>query len=139
MATWQLGTLIKLYEQEIGIGRTETESPMEELFLQEAKNLKLEGVTCQYQIGPYRVDFAIEKEKTAIEVDGRNYHSTVDQILKDYCRQKEIERMGWTVVRFTGSEVWNETRICVQKVRNAIALKKINLRRQEMLSLDVLK
>lgn len=96
---------------------------MESLFLQEAKG-RLPGIVCQYPIGHYRVDFALPKEKIVIEIDGHAYHSTTDQILSDQYRQREIEQLGWTVIRFTGSQVWNESRICVQRVRNIIGTRR---------------
>lgn len=57
----------------------QTESPIEELFYQYAKDI-LKGLEIQYQIGPYRVDFALPDNKLAIEIDGKEYHDEHQKI-----------------------------------------------------------
>lgn len=61
----------------------------------------------QYQIGPYKIDFALvlpgEKDsselKLAIECDGYQYHSSADQVRNDIDRQLILERAGWQFYR----------------------------------------
>lgn len=54
----------------------------------------------QYPIGRYFVDFANPKAKVAIECDGAAYHTDWK---KDAARDAELEAVGWTVHRITGS------------------------------------
>ena len=57
----------------------------------------------QYAIGPYIVDFAIFRAKLVIEVDG-GIHDREAVAQHDAMRQREIEAMGWRVVRFSSEE-----------------------------------
>jgi very-short-patch-repair endonuclease len=56
----------------------------------------------QYPILRYNADFAIPDLKIVIECDGEYWHKDKEADLK---RQKRIENEGWTVLRFTGSEI----------------------------------
>lgn len=59
----------------------------------------------QYPVGRYFVDFANPVARVAFECDGAAFHQDKE---KDARRQAEIEDMGWTVYRFTGSECRTE-------------------------------
>jgi hypothetical protein len=52
-----------------------------------------------------RVDFAYPELKLAIEVDGFAAHSTIDAFRRDRVRQNALVAAGWTVLRFTWTEV----------------------------------
>ena len=65
----------------------------------------------------YFLDFALPAAMIAIEADGAAYHSTKAQKLKDARRQAELESQGWTVLRFTGSEIVKDSDACVQVVQ----------------------
>lgn len=67
----------------------------------------------QYRIGKYRVDFAYPPTRTAIELDGKQYHSAPSQIAYDKIRQAEIEQRGWHFLRFTGSSILLNVDWCV--------------------------
>lgn len=62
----------------------------------------------QYEIPPYRVDFAIPSMNLVIECDGAEFHSTDEQRQRDQKRDKFLNNKGWTVKRFTGSKIYNE-------------------------------
>ena len=57
----------------------------------------------QYPIGAYVADFAIYRAKLIIEIDG-SIHTREDITLSDPVRQREIEAMGWRMVRFSAEE-----------------------------------
>lgn len=74
---------------------------------------------------PYRVDFLVcgeykdmvnGKVTLVIECDGYDYHSTKEQIKADNKRQREIEEKGYVFLRFSGSEIYNETEKCVEAI-----------------------
>lgn len=67
----------------------------------------------QYPILRYTVDFAIPALKIAIECDGEYWHKDKK---KDRKRQKEIEREGWFVLRFTGKKI----NFCLDEVRDEV-------------------
>jgi very-short-patch-repair endonuclease len=82
----------------------------------------------QVSIGQYRVDFTItshpaEKEKInlVIECDGHDFHErTKEQAARDKKRDRELVAEGWQVLRFTGSEIWNDPRGCVAQIYKII-------------------
>ena len=58
----------------------------------------------QHAIGHYIVDFACLPARLVIEVDG-GYHSSPQQQEKDDLRTKDLERVGFHVIRFSNEEV----------------------------------
>jgi len=63
--------------------------------------------------GYYFVDFAISSLKIAIEVDGAYWHENTE---KDMIRQREIEKAGWTVIRFSEERINN----CLNEVTDEV-------------------
>ena len=94
------------------------ESEVEKLFLLAAYEL-IEGLVPQYNVLGYRIDFAIPDKMIAIEIDGHEYHKTKEQRTYDAQREREIKLMlpaNWTVIRFTGTEIFNNPSRCVGEV-----------------------
>ena len=58
----------------------------------------------QRSIQNYIVDFACKKLRLIIEVDGYS-HQLEETIIKDKKRQDDLEKAGFTVIRFTDEEV----------------------------------
>jgi very-short-patch-repair endonuclease len=94
---------------------TPTVSPMESWFsrfwLRLIKDQDTYHLTPQYPVPSpwpnytYYLDYAYIPTMTAIEIDGAAYHSTPEQLTRDQERQQYLESLGWTVIRFSGSEV----------------------------------
>ena len=61
----------------------------------------------QHRIGGYVADFACIPLRLAIEIDG-GVHERDDVALRDFYRQRAIEELGWSVVRFTNEEALAE-------------------------------
>jgi very-short-patch-repair endonuclease len=61
----------------------------------------------QYSIDNYIVDFCCPSEKLVIELDGAP-HSEYHRIQEDENRDKYIESLGFTVIRFENRVVFNE-------------------------------
>ena len=70
----------------------------------------------QEKIDQYIVDFLIvainDKDeivsKLIIECDGHDYHNiTKEQAQKDRSRDRKLQSLGYAVLRFTGSEIYN--------------------------------
>jgi len=55
----------------------------------------------QFKIGKYYVDFAFPDYLLAVEYDGKIH---LDNPVKDYKRHKEIEKMGWHILRIMNKE-----------------------------------
>ena len=102
------------------------ESPIEELFwaVSQTENEPqyIFGLLYQYPVEDYRLDFAwINNDlKLGIEVDGHDYHKTKKQRTKDARKDRHLALLGWEVVRFTGSEVFQDPVGCVMEVKELI-------------------
>lgn len=70
--------------------------------------------------GHYRVDFAHVPSGTIIELDGHSSHSSPDAIAHDRKRERELEQLGWHVIRFGGKEVMRDVHACVEEAFNLI-------------------
>lgn len=86
--------------------------------------------------GAFRLDFAIigfngdEDEpqldglKIAIECDGHAFHErTKEQAARDRSRDRALTLEGWTVLRFTGSEIWKGAAACAKQVMDLVRAK----------------
>ena len=71
------------------------------------RNRRLAGVKFvrQESIGPYFADFACREVKLVIEIDGAT-HSTEEEIAHDARRTPFLIDMGYRVLRFTNSRVF---------------------------------
>ena len=56
----------------------------------------------EHPIGPWIADFACVSRKLVVEVDG-DYHDENTQ--QDLERQRDLQRLGWRVVRYTAQDV----------------------------------
>lgn len=89
----------------------------------------------QYQCGSYRADFFIHvidyntrprrpnktKEiKIIIEADGKEFHSTEEQIERDKKRDEWFKEQGYHTLRFPGKLIYNNSSYCIQEIDNYI-------------------
>lgn len=105
----------------IGIGESPIERVMMHALIMEEKVRDLLRII-PVEIGPYRTDLAVPELKLDIECDGRDYHTSPAQIAKDQRRDAYLARLGWTVVRFTGSQIKRDTAACVRAVVRIIGV-----------------
>jgi len=72
----------------------------------------------QYSVCGYRLDFAVFENgiKLDIECDGKEYHSEPWQKAHDRKRTRILNRNGWKVIRFTGSQIYSDVNKCVTRV-----------------------
>jgi len=97
-------------------------SPIEEKFSAELKALA-DLIETEQWFGDkekhhrYRVDFILKDVRLIIELDGHEYHSTSKQKEDDGLRTRYLTLAGYTVIRFTGSEIQRNAKSCVEKVR----------------------
>lgn len=92
-----------------------TESPIEEKLLLWFKEYGL-FPELQYEIPPYRADFAFPDKKIIVECDGREFHTSDEDRERDAIRDKYLQSKGWEVIRFTGSEIYRESWSCVKRI-----------------------
>ncbi len=72
----------------------------------------------QHPVNRFFVDFALEDHKIAIECDGEYWHKENDK--KDLERQKIIENLGWTVLRFRGRRIIEDVVGCKLAISNVL-------------------
>lgn len=73
----------------------------------------------QHIVGRYIADFACIKAMLIIEVDG-GYHAQYQQIIDDYLRTEELERIGFKVLRFTNEEILKNLSYTLDKIYESI-------------------
>lgn len=84
----------------------------------------------QKAIGPYTVDFALTAKtkingarlaRIVIECDGHDFHDrTKEQAARDKSRDRYLASQGWTVLRFTGSEIFRDPYICADAIDDVL-------------------
>lgn len=70
----------------------------------------------QYRVLGYWIDFAFPDVKLAVECDGGRWHSTKEQIFRDTKKDERLRNIGWTILRFKGKEILNNTKGVVDKI-----------------------
>ena len=85
------------------------------------KSKKLEGrkFRRQYSIGTYIVDFCCPSEKLIIELDGNPY-GEYHRIQKDENRDKYLESLGFTVLRFENRFVFQDPEYLKGEIRKIL-------------------
>ena len=66
------------------------------------------------------VDVAFPDYRLAIEVDGRAYHSGPERFQADRTRQNRLVGLGWTVLRFTWSDLTDRPAYVLTAIQAAI-------------------
>jgi very-short-patch-repair endonuclease len=90
------------------------------------KSKQLEGIKFrrQYSIGSYIVDFCCPSEKLIVELDG-DPHGEYHKIQKDENRDKYLESLGFTILRFENRFVFQETEHVKDEIRSVIKKEKV--------------
>lgn len=106
------------------------ESPIEKLLagaislhaglfaLEHAASGPLCELKSQVEVAGYRVDLALTGQHVAvaIECDGHDFHEkTKEQAARDKARDRAITAAGYSVMRFTGSEIWRDPFACAEE------------------------
>jgi very-short-patch-repair endonuclease len=91
------------------------------------KSKKLEGTKFrrQYSIGSYIVDFCCPSEKLIIELDG-DPHGEYHRIQKDEIRDKYLESLGFTVLRFENRFVFQDPEYLKGEISKVLNKKRIS-------------
>lgn len=76
-------------------------------------------VRLQHAVKGYSVDVLVESPgfKLAIEVDGMAFHHrSKEKVAADYLRQRRIVARGYTVIRFTAAEAFDNAPECWRQI-----------------------
>lgn len=117
------------------------ESPIEELLLIALSRSENAAISKSddgcYVINPqheikvsdkiYRVDFLIcavflgRNRQVVVECDGHDFHErTKQQARKDKQRDRDLIQAGYEVIRFTGSEIYENPFICARQINDIV-------------------
>ena len=78
----------------------------------------------------YPLDFALPHLKIGIEADGETFHSSPKQIAHDKQRDMKLSSVGWTIMRFTDSEIEDRLERVLSTILKTIMQKEAVLERQ---------
>ncbi|HEX2058699.1 MAG TPA: DUF559 domain-containing protein [Actinomycetota bacterium] len=73
----------------------------------------------EYPFAPYRLDFAWPEQLVAIEADGRRWHSSSDDFVRDRAKHNRLVTAGWRILRVTWMDVERPDRL-VEAVRTLL-------------------
>lgn len=93
----------------------------------------------QFWWGNYRIDWAfhanfLEQPWVFVECDGRDFHSSDEQIARDAKRDARIRAAGIPTLRFSGSDIYRHADECAMVVLGEIGTQYGNELRQWMLA-----
>jgi len=77
----------------------------------------------QFNFEDYRIDWAYRngKQLTFVECDGHEFHEkTKEQVARDKLRDRRIQAAGHPILRFAGSEIWNDPFLCAQQIQEFV-------------------
>lgn len=80
----------------------------------------------QHPVGRYRLDVAIPDKRIAIELDGHEYHKTKYQRTHDAKRDRWLYGQGWTVLRFTGTEIHADLDRCIDEICALVGVERLS-------------
>lgn len=109
----------------------------EALLWNELKRDKLSGFDFDRQrcIDKYIVDFYCKNLQLAIEIDGIS-HNDENAFIKDEIRQRRLEELGITVIRFTEAEVKYDMENVLRSIE-CIIIDVIKIKRLEKLPIGL--
>lgn len=102
------------------LGRNRPDGLLEPRFARLCSQYDLPSPVFQHWIGRHRVDFAYPDLMIAIEVDGYWAHGSYEAFQRDRERQNELVLAGWTVLRFTWTDLVKRPREVARTVVDAI-------------------
>lgn len=70
----------------------------------------------QFVVGKCILDFALPEYRLGIECDGDYWHNRPNERQRDKARDKRLKKLGWTILRFTETEIKNSPSACVDKI-----------------------
>jgi very-short-patch-repair endonuclease len=76
-------------------------------------------VRLQHPVSPYILDFAIAPLRIGIEIDGAT-HVTAKERAYDARRAAELERQGWTLLRFWNVDVYKNLEGVLSVITDAL-------------------
>lgn len=96
------------------------DSGLERRLLRLLREARLPGLVRAVPFGPWAIDLAFPAVRVAVEVDGWAWHSDPERFRTDRRKQNALVAAGWTVLRFTWSDVHDRPGETVGRIRRAV-------------------
>lgn len=97
-------------------------SPIEKQFAEALMRLAPDPSAITFEQYPssdsrLRIDFAMPSVKRGVELDGFTYHEGQgrEKATADKARERELDRLGWKITRFSGDEVRTGANACARE------------------------
>ena len=100
-----------------------TRSPIQQIFAAAAEAAGI-AFREEVQISRYRVDFFLNDTNVIVEVDGHEYHKSVEDRTYDAKRDRALQHEGYTILRFTGTEITSAVYLCITEVKQFLELQR---------------
>lgn len=105
-------------------------SPIEMPVINKLVGINFIKIIPQYNVDDkYYIDIMVQDLKGnnlfGIECDGYEWHSTKDQMINDYSRERYLKMKDIDLIRFMGSEIHNNLESCIEYIFQ-YAIKKLN-------------
>lgn len=71
----------------------------------------------EFKVWRYHIDFALPEFSIAIECDGEYFHTDLE---KDDRRDRYLESLGWTILRFSGTRIHIDINSCLREILQTI-------------------
>ncbi|NWJ71926.1 type IV toxin-antitoxin system AbiEi family antitoxin domain-containing protein [Pseudonocardia sp. ICBG1122] len=96
------------------------DSGLERRLLRLLREARLPGLVRAVPFGPWTIDLAFPAVRVAVEIDGWAWHSDPERFRTDRRKQNALVAAGWTVLRFTWSDVHDRPAETVGRIRRAV-------------------
>lgn len=96
-------------------------SEAERILLQLLRRSKINGWVANQTACGYPVDVMFAEQKVIVEIDGMAFHSDAEAFQHDRTRQNVLVANGWTILRFTWSDLTERPQQVVAQIRAMIS------------------
>ncbi len=100
-----------------------TRSEAERLAVELIRAARLPAPKVNARVGNWEVDLLWPDAKLVMEIDGYAYHSTRHSFERDRRKDRDLQALGYTVLRFTWRELTDEPEAVVAAISRALALR----------------
>ncbi|TRZ80659.1 DUF559 domain-containing protein [bacterium] len=109
---------------------------MDQLVESQKNGLIKYPITPQYEVAHvtgqnYLIDFAIPSLKIGIEADGEAFHSSPKQVQHDSERDMQLSQTGWTILRFSDTEIEKIPERVTRTIIQNIMQKELSVKKQQ--------
>ncbi len=69
------------------------------------------------------LDIGFRKQRVGIEIDGREFHESWEQRVRDSARDRDLAALGWVILRFPAIEVFESPEPFLREIRAVLSVR----------------